>query len=477
MELQNRSFPRFPVGAHVFRTVALLACFLAAVTAVHADPVDDLIRAEMEKRHIPGLSLAVVHKGKVVKAQGYGFANLEHRAPATPDTVFQLASVTKQFTATAVMQLVEAGKIQLDDKVSQHLTDLPAAWKDVTVRQLLNHTSGIKSYTAIPNFAQQLRKDFTPTELLGLVKDSPMDFAPGSKYQYNNTGYFLLGLLIEKVSGKTYGTFLSERIFEPLGMNNTRVNDLTVVIPNRASGYTLSGQTIRNGEYVSPTQPYAAGALVSTIQDMVRWNSALDTEKLLKRSSMEQMLTPTRLSDGKTQGYGFGWQLGVLRGHKQMAHGGGIPGFSTYILRLPDDALSVIVLCNQEAANASKLAEQVAATYIPALTPPVRKPIADPEPEVTKRLQEIASGLIKGKAQEADFTPGMWKVLTPEQLAGGAQVLTALGPLKSFELLDRTVENDIRKLEYRLLLGETTVYMRFALTKDGKIASAGFQPQ
>ena len=223
--------------------------------------VDAYVQRLMTKRHIPGVSIAVVKDGEVVLAKGYGLANVELGVPATENTVYQLASVTKTFTATAVMMLVQDGKLTLDDKITERLADLPKAWEKVTVRHLLSHTSGIKSYTSLRDFGKTVRKDYAPRDLLELVSKEPLEFSPGDKWNYSNTNYFLLGMLIEKESGRKYGEFMAERIFKPLGMTNTRANDLHAIIPGRAQGYTWDGKALRIGEYHSPTQPFAAGML------------------------------------------------------------------------------------------------------------------------------------------------------------------------------------------------------------------------
>lgn len=353
-----------------FSQKVLLSFFLLAPPAAFADKVDDYIKAELKKQNIPGLSIAVVKNGKVIKAEGYGLANVELNVPATPNTVYQLASITKQFTATAIMMLVEDGKLGLDDRISKHLSNAPPGWSAVTVRHLLNHTSGIKSYTSLPDFNKNPRKDYTHEELIGLVSGLPLEFEPGARFRYNNSGYFLLGVIIENVTGQRYGDFLKERIFRPLGMDQTRVNDLSVIIPNRATGYASTDGRLSNGEYVSPTQPFAAGALVSTVLDMTKWDAALYTDKLLSRSSLEQMWTPTKLNNGSNYPYGYGWALSETKTHKYIEHGGGIPGFSTQITRFVDDGLTVVVLINQSGtANPSSLASGIAGHYIPELRP------------------------------------------------------------------------------------------------------------
>ena len=296
--------------------------------------VDAIVQQLMAKRHIPGVSVAVVKDGKVVMAKGYGLASVELGVPATADTVYQLASVTKTFTATAVMMLAREGKLSLDDKITERLPDLPEAWHDVTVRHLLSHTSGIKSYTSVKDFHKATRKDFARREILDLVAKEPLEFKPGAKWNYSNTGYFLLGMLIEKISGKTYGEFMAERVFKPLGMTRTRANDLRDIVSNRAQGYEWDGKELKNGEYVSPSQPFAAGMLLSSVNDLVKWDTALTGHTLIDAQSLERMWTPTRLSDGQDAEYGYGWQTSKVNGHRQVAHGGGIQWLLHRVLAL-----------------------------------------------------------------------------------------------------------------------------------------------
>jgi CubicO group peptidase (beta-lactamase class C family) len=354
---------------HFSANILLFLVLLASPTAF-AERVDNYLKSELKKQNIPGLSMAVIKNGKILKAEGYGLANVELNVPATPDTVYQLASITKQFTATAILMLVEEGKLGLDDKISKHLSNAPPAWSEVTLHHLLNHTSGIKSYTSLPDFNKNPRKDYTHEELIGLISDLPLEFEPGARFRYNNSGYFLLGVIIENVTGQRYGDFLKQRIFQPLGMDQTRVNELSAIIPSRASGYASADGRLSNGEYVSPTQPFAAGALVSTVLDMAKWDAALYMDKLLSRSSLDQMWTATKLNDGSTYPYGFGWALSETKTHRYVEHGGGIPGFSTQITRFVDDGLTVVVLINQSGtANPSGLARGIAGHYIPELAP------------------------------------------------------------------------------------------------------------
>ena len=318
--------------------VATLLVMLSPAWASAQDAeVDAFIQRQMAARHVPGVSVAVIKDGRVVLQRGYGLANVEHEVPATEQTMYQLASVTKAFTATAVLMLVEEGKLTLQTPLGTLMPDVPEAWAAVTVSQLLTHTSGIPSYTGLPDFGKMMRKDFTPAELIALVRERPMDFAPGAQYRYNNSGYVLLGMIVEKVSGQPWDTFVETRIFKPLGMTTARMNDLGVVVPHRAQGYAWVNGTLRNGEYVSPTQPYAAGALLVSVLDLVKWDAALTSGKLLKPESFAAMYAPAPLTDGKTSPYGFGWELAAYRTRPRIGHGGGIPGFSTFLARFVDD--------------------------------------------------------------------------------------------------------------------------------------------
>ncbi|HEY8410117.1 MAG TPA: serine hydrolase domain-containing protein [Pyrinomonadaceae bacterium] len=330
-----------------------------------ATRVDDYIRAEMRAQQIPGVSLAVIRNGEIVLAKGYGLANLEHQVPVKPETIFQSGSMGKQFTATAVMMLVEEGKLSLDDKLIKFFPDGPQAWRNITVRHLLTHTSGMGDYP--DDF--DLRRDYTEDEMVQRIKAIPLAFQPGEKWSYSNLAYVTLGVLIHKVSGKFYGDFLQERVFKPLGMSTARVISEADIVPNRAAGYRLVNGELKNQNWVSPTlNTTADGALYLTVYDMAKWDAALYTDKLLKRSSLEQMWTPVKLNDGKTCPYGFGWALGNVHGHRLIEHGGSWQGFKSQISRYVDDKLTVVVFANQARANPAKLAHGVAAIYNPELT-------------------------------------------------------------------------------------------------------------
>jgi CubicO group peptidase (beta-lactamase class C family) len=324
--------------------------------------VDEYIQLELRSQRIPGVSLAVLTNGQIALAKGYGFANAEHEVPAKPQTIFQSGSMGKQFTATAVMMLVEEGKLGLDEKIAKYFTNAPGNWRNVTVRHLLTHTAGFTDYPK----EFDLRRDYTEEELLQQVMAIPLAFAPGEKQSYSNLGYWTLGFLIHKVTGKFYGDFLQERIFVPLGMSTTRVISEADIVTNRAGGYLLVKGQLNNQDWVSPSlKTTADGSLYLTVHDAAKWDAALYTDKLLRRSSLEQMWTPVKLNSGKTHNYGFGWFLLSFRGQRIIEHGGSWQGFKSHILRYPEGGLTVVVFANLAQAKTDKIAHAVAAIYKP----------------------------------------------------------------------------------------------------------------
>jgi D-alanyl-D-alanine carboxypeptidase len=457
--------------------LSISVAWCLTVGTAEANGVDEFVRTQMEAGHVPGASVAVVKEGRVVFAKGYGMANLEHSVPATEHTVYQLASVTKQFTATAVMMLVEEGKLKLDQKVTDILEGLPQAWSNVTVRHLLNHTSGIKSYTGTPDFFKSARKDYKKEEIIELVANIPNEFAPGEQWNYNNTGYFLLGMVIEKVSGKDYGAFLSERIFQPLEMTTARLNDLTEIIPNRAQGYTRKNRKMLNGEYVSPTQPYSAGALAVTVLDLAKWDAALYTDKLLRRSTFEEMWSPTQLSDGESRDYGYGWEVDSYRTRKRLQHGGGIPGFSTFMARYVDDQLTVIALANSDGGAAERIANGVAAFYLPALVENAPKPLADGDSKTTDLLKGIIKQMAGGTGEPDWFTAEARKFFFPDRIKEAREMFGSHGELRSFELMEEKAEEQKKIRGYKAVFGKTELRVTFTLADDSKIAGIGVRPE
>ncbi|HEY4308182.1 MAG TPA: serine hydrolase domain-containing protein [Pirellulales bacterium] len=323
------------------------------------DKIDAIVAKGLDKT-IASYAVGVMKDGRLVLARGYGYADVENGVPATAETVYRLGSITKQFTSMAIMQLAEAGKLSVDDELTKFLPDYPAQDHKVTIQHLLNHTSGIKSYTSLPNFFRTARQDLSHDEMLALFKEQPFDFSPGEKMQYNNSGYYLLGMVIEKASGQKYGDYLADHIFKPLGMHATRYGDTRPVIPRRAMAYKRERGQLINDDPISMTVPGAAGALVSNVLDLLKWHQALEAGEFISAASYEAMYRPTTLPDGKVQKYGYGWGLADMAGHRKLSHGGGINGFSTMIGRYPDDRLAVIVLANTAGAPAGGIESRIA---------------------------------------------------------------------------------------------------------------------
>ena len=316
--------------------------------------VDEYMDAAVKVNRFSG-SIVIARKGKPIVSKGYGLANIELNVPNTPDTIFRLASITKQFTGMAILILREKGKLSVGDSVCKFVSDCPAAWKPITVKHLLTHTSGIPSYTGFPDFAKLASQPVTNEEMIARFRDKPLEFTPGEKFAYNNSAYFLLGEIIEKTSGKSYVEFLQENIFVPLGMNKTGYDSSVRIIKNRASGYAIQNGEIINAAFLDMSIPYAAGALYSTTGDMLLWDQALYKEKLVSKKSLKEMFTPFK------NGYGYGWGMSKRHNRRSISHSGGIFGFATDIIRFPDDSATVVVLSNNQGAPVTKISNDLSA--------------------------------------------------------------------------------------------------------------------
>jgi CubicO group peptidase (beta-lactamase class C family) len=331
----------------------------------------------------PGAAIIAVKDGHPVFRQGYGLANLELGVPVEPDMVFRLASITKQFTAVATLMLMEQDLLALQDPITRFFPDYPTHDHVITIEHLLTHTSGIRSYTDMAEWPPLWRKDFSVQELIDFFKYQPMQFAPGKRWAYNNSGYHLLGAIIEKISGQPYEQFVQQHIFEPLGMRQSYYDHPTRIIPRRAAGYQKGPDGYANAEYLSMTQPYAAGALASTIDDLALWERALIGGTLLRPETLERAWTPYRLVDGSLTDYGYGWGIGEWQGRRTMEHSGGIHGFATYALRMPSEGVFVALLSN----NPGSVSTELVVLKIAALL--IGQPYQEPAPGVVD-AQELA---------------------------------------------------------------------------------------
>ena len=330
------------------------------------DKLDALIHSEMQQRGIPGLNVMVRQHGKVLEQCSYGFANLEHGVTVKPETVFQIGSIGKQFAATAVMLLVEAGKIELEAPISTYFSGVQEFWSEVKVQHLLTHTAGVPSdFEGV-----DLRADLSEDELLQKILAGTLEFKPGEQYSYSNDGYKLVGILVSKVTGMFYGDFLQQQIFQPLGMKTARIIDDASIIPNRASGYVYQGTDLKNQDWVSPTfNSTADGAIYMTLDDFAHWDDALRTERILSTSSLERMWTPTTLNDGSISNYGFGWILHETQGFRCVSHAGEWQGFTAHFFKSLDNDLSITMLTNIAGINIEQITLGILEIFNPILNP------------------------------------------------------------------------------------------------------------
>ncbi len=316
--------------------------------------MDEIVQSYVAQKTFMG-SVLVARGSEVIFNKGYGFANLEWDIPDSPATKFRLGSITKQFTAASILLLEERGMLKTEDPVKKHLPDAPAAWDKITIFHLLTHTSGIPSFTGFSEYHSLEPFAASAEKIVGWFRDKPLDFAPGDKWNYSNSGYVLLGHLIEKISGKSYEAFIRENIFTPLRMEDSGYDSNSAIIPHRASGYSPSARGPLNTNFIHMSIPFSAGALYSTTGDLLRWEQGLFGGKVLSATSLQKMTTPVK-SD-----YAFGLQVHTVGTRKVIEHGGGIEGFNTHLAYYPEDKLTVAVLANLNGQAPAEIARKLAA--------------------------------------------------------------------------------------------------------------------
>jgi D-alanyl-D-alanine carboxypeptidase len=341
-----------------YGAVAIFICFLVNFAVAQDTELArriDAIAAKALSRPTAGLSIAIARKHKVVFSRGYGLANVDHSVQVTPETVFHIASISKNILAAVLLQLVEKGKLDLDADVTRYVPDAPVQGHQVTVRQLLNHTSGIFSFTSLPNAEVNERLDLDHTQVLALVKDKQFDFDPGTAWRYNNTGFYLAGMVVERVTGQDYGTYVREQLFKPLGMSSAMLCDARMIVPHLTAGYERDKKTLVNTPFISWKLPHAAGAICSTAEDLLKWEAALDSGRVLSTASLKMLRSPTQLKDGTWIDYGLGTRLGSFAKHKVVGHTGSGGGFGNVLVNYPADDLTIVVLMNTGNSAASAL--------------------------------------------------------------------------------------------------------------------------
>lgn len=442
-----------------------LVLALTGVAAAQSQTEVDLaVLQHLQRTKTPGCSVAIVKDGVVVVAKGYGQANMETDSPATVDTVYRIGSVTKTFTAALVMTHVEKGDLALDDPIRKHLPELPDVFEKVTVRQLLNHTSGVASYTDLPEFVKLFATTTTPKAMIEMAAKAKPNFAPGEKWQYNNTGYVVLGELIAKLEGKPWAAALQDRILKPLGLTNTRPSDMAMIVKNRAAGYVPTKDGLANAPYHDLSWPYSAGVIESTVLDLAKFDGAY-VGRLVKPETFALMTKPSDVS--KT--YGLGWSLGGTPALPVYGHGGAIPGFDSFLARVPGRKVTVVVLTNSNGGDASGLGRRLVGLAVPELAPKAAA-TKDDDPVLTAFSKEKFERLLRGELTQEELTPEFGKIMTPQMIQDVKKTLGALGPLTKFEFIESKKVGDATMRSYLIEIGGNALTATFTINPDKKIA-------
>lgn len=438
--------------------------------------VDALVRRTMDAARIPGVALAVIRRGEVLVARGYGIAELENRTPVTDETMFLSGSLGKQFTAAGILSLVEEGRVALDASIRRYLPETPATWEPITIRHLLSHRSGIPDYTG-DGF--DYRRDYADAELVAMSAALTLEFPAGSRWNYSNTGYVLLGIIMTRVTGRPYHEFLRQRIFDPAGMPTIRVITEAAVVPHRAHGYNLGPSGWEHAAWVAPQlNTTADGSMLLSLRDLVAWNEVVRSRRILRPESWALMLSPTPLNSGRTYPYGFGWFLGEAGGQVVQEHGGAWQGFITQYTRFADDDLAVIVLSNARTMAPPGLAMEVAALYNPRLAPAPAPttPIADREPVATDSVRAVLTRVAAGSLELADFEV-VRQTIFPRMRAALTGVLRGAGALTRLELLARREVGDDIERQYYAWFGSNRFRVTVTNGPVGKLTGLRVVPE
>ena len=461
-----RYVPRLTVQRLVQHGVtATLGAMALLSTPAEADALARYVQTQLTRQQLPGLALVVLKDGKRVESRSMGWADLERRVRVTPDTLFEIGSVTKQFTAVALMLLVEDGKLTVDDLLARHLPGLPAAWQGLTLRHLLTHTSGIADYEEVMGYVGY-RQVMTPEQVIAVVATRPLDFVPGERFNYSNTGYFLLTLVVEKISGQRFIDLLRQRVLLPAGMLRTDSSEPMRVMPRRAAGYEFKDGAFENRDAMQPSATGGAGMLVSTLADLARWDAVLDRRALLRPESWQLLWTEAPLNDGTGSGYGMGWFVGTMRGRPLLEHSGGTPGFTTQVLRLAQDRLTVIVFGNSYSSNAViDVAGHLARLHLPALR---YKPIADTDPAKAAQLREFLTHRADTLPYHPPLSPAL-AVRVDKVWAVRQSYYQTLGPPLSLRLVEREEKASKIWFRYRVKYADTVRLVRASFDTQGLI--------
>jgi D-alanyl-D-alanine carboxypeptidase len=455
-------------------TLAVALFWALLVPAAQPDPVDEYVRAQLTPRHLPGVSLAVVKNGRIVKSAGYGLASLELDAPATPHTVYEIGSISKQFAADAILLLVEDGKLRLDDPLSKYLDPTPPAWVPITLRHILTHTSGLADFDT-GDIGFSYRREYTAGEFVDLLARQPLQFAPGDRWSYTNA-FPLLGIVVERASGLSYMDFVRTRIFKPLGLESARFKIAGEVVPHRADGYLFKDGSFRHGETLRPAVIAPNGGIMMNVLDFAKWDLAMTGGRLLRAESMKAMTTPVRLNNQRTVSHGLGWFMDQFNGHRFGAHWGTtVTGHSAVIRRYVDDGVTVIVLGNLDDAGTGvdAISKRVADIYLPGVAIQGLQPVADTNRAESSRLKQLLAAV--GAGVEAPDAPGLAARLPPPVRE---RIARALSTATTFELLGEEAVGEghfnldpelARNRWYRAATPDGLRYFTLRLSGSGKL--------
>ncbi|MBA2378441.1 MAG: beta-lactamase family protein [Blastocatellia bacterium] len=436
---------RYTRSAHL--TLLTFTLLFVQAAAVRADAVDDLVRAHMAERNIPGAAVAVIRKGRVVKQKGYGVASVEFGVPVTNETAFEVGSVSKQMTAAGIMLLVQDGKVRLDETISAYLQGTPASWAPVTVRHLLAHSSGIKSYTGLTGF--ELSRRMTRDQFIERLAEHELEFTPGERTIYSNSGYNLLAYIIQEQSGKPFMDFMRERIFRPLGMTKTTERDPQYIIPLRAVGYEWRSGRLA-GRDGNLTNLMGAGSIVSTLSDMIKWEAALRGDTFLTPATKAESWKNYIYNSGEPSAYGLGWRVSDVRSHRLVGHTGQTAGFGAAIYRYTASDITVIVLTNLgEIGLPGPFAANIAKQFIPSLSLKTVKDSDDPDPDRGRLVSDILRRGLSHPANAEHFTESMNRSLRSTRAQATADRLARHGTVSTVRYVEE--EKTADRTAYRYL--------------------------
>jgi CubicO group peptidase (beta-lactamase class C family) len=459
-------------GVHGLLLFAVYWCGTPDSRAAGAQPVDEYVASEMRSQQIPGLSLAVLRDGQPVYVKSYGVATLEHLVPTKPDTLFQLGSVGKQFTSTAVMLLAREQRLDLDDPLSKYLPDIPPGWRSVTLRDMLKHQSGIPQLTPPARNLLDLHHDYTDDEYIRLATSLPLDFEPGTDASYSDTAYVLLGIVIGRITGGFYGDLLADRVFHPLGMMRTRIISDIDIIPDRASGYERAASgALQNQGWVAPALNRTAdGSLYSTVLDLAKWDRALWAGTVLTHDELARAWTIDALKGGGTPllHYGYGWEINSLRGHRVIEYDGNWEGFQSAVARYDDRGLTIMVLTNLSLCRVQRIVHTVAGYFDPVVAH-FKQGTDDTRPTLTRRFRALLEEAQQGKLKPERLSPAAQSELSRVWLGALARDLRETGPIEEISFAEERSTSAGLERVYRVDTQEMVDFFTVRYTKDGRI--------